>query len=79
MPALREYEHGRVHRWISVKEWKKFVDILYGKMNLHEWKKKYIIPDVLDGTQWELKVLLSFDETIVQLTAWFLQRCRSEL
>jgi hypothetical protein len=32
------------------------MDTLYAKMHLHEWKKKYVDPYVLDGTQWSLKI-----------------------
>lgn len=46
-------------RQMTAGEWDKFVDILYGKMNLHEWKKRYSIPGVLDGTQWKLEIKMS--------------------
>ena len=40
-------------------EWARLLDRLYCKVYLHEWKKRYIDPDVLDGEQWELEVKLT--------------------
>ena len=44
---------------ISVDQWKHILDKLYEKMYLHEWKKSYVDEQVLDGTQWELKLTLT--------------------
>ena len=41
---------------ITHAEWDNFVDTLYGRMHLHEWKKKYENPGVLDGTGWTLTI-----------------------
>ncbi|MCR5791442.1 MAG: hypothetical protein K6G83_16285 [Lachnospiraceae bacterium] len=57
-PAVSE-EDMMPDRQISAKEWKRLVDTLYGKMNLHEWKKKYVIPGVLEGTQWKLEIKMT--------------------
>lgn len=46
-------------RQITVKEWLLLLDKLYSRMYLHEWKKRYVDPDTLDGTQWELKIKLT--------------------
>ncbi len=44
---------------ISASEWYEFMDTLYGRMYLHEWKKKYVDLGVLDGTQWTLKIKMT--------------------
>ena len=36
----------------------KLVNKLYNELYLHEWKKNYNDPNVLDGTQWELEIKL---------------------
>ncbi len=41
---------------ITPKRWNKLIDKLYEHMFVHEWKKKYVDPGVLDGTQWSLDV-----------------------
>ncbi len=41
---------------ISAAKWDELLDTLYGRMYLHEWKKKYVDLGVLDGTQWTLQV-----------------------
>lgn len=35
------------------------LDKLYLKMYLHEWKKNYCDPDVLDGMQWHLEIKMT--------------------
>ncbi len=49
----------RLDHQISCEEWDKFMDTLYGRMYLHEWKKKYVDPEVMDGTQWTLKIKMT--------------------
>ena len=44
---------------ITVKKWNRIVNALYRQMYLHEWKKNYDDPDVMDGEQWELKIKLT--------------------
>lgn len=44
---------------ITPQKWKKTVNRLYSDLHIHEWKKNYIDPSVLDGTQWELKIRLT--------------------
>jgi hypothetical protein len=39
----------------SEKKWIKFWKKL-NKINIWEWEKEYYDPDVLDGTQWEVKI-----------------------
>ena len=40
-------------------KWQKIVNALYSEMYLHEWKKSFVNPYVLDGTQWSLKLSLT--------------------
>ncbi len=51
---LKNYDHQ-----LSEAEWNQFIETLYGRMYLHEWKKNYEDPCVLDGTQWNPKVKLT--------------------
>ena len=44
---------------ITTAKWNKIVDTLYGSMLLNEWKKEYVDMDILDGTQWSLKIKLT--------------------
>lgn len=44
---------------ISKKAWKEILDRLYGPIYLHEWKKSYIDPAVMDGEQWSLEIGLT--------------------
>ena len=46
-------------RQISVLKWEKIVARLYSQMYLHEWKKRYDDPYVLDGEQWSLEIGLT--------------------
>ena len=46
------------YREMTSKEWNKLLKTLYGKLYLHEWKKSYDDPDVLDGEQWSLSLKL---------------------
>ena len=46
-------------RQITIIKWKTIVNMLYKQMYLHEWKKRFIDPKVLDGTQWSLDVFLT--------------------
>jgi hypothetical protein len=41
---------------ITLYRWNKLINRLYEYMFVHEWKKKYVDPDVLDGTQWSLDI-----------------------
>ena len=44
---------------LSIDEWQSFINDIYIKYRLEEWNTEYINNDVLDGTQWEVKVKLS--------------------
>ena len=46
-------------RQITPAKWNKIVNTLYGQLYLHEWKKEFVDPCVLDGTQWELDIKLT--------------------
>lgn len=50
---------GRVEREVTTSEWKKLLNSLYGKLYLHEWKKRYEDVLVFDGDYWELKIKLT--------------------
>lgn len=43
---------------LSREKWQKLLDGLYTDCFLHEWKKSYEDPDVLDGEQWSLRITL---------------------
>ena len=53
------YEEAPETKQITPLKWNRIVNTLYSQMYLHEWKKKYVDPDVLDGTQWSLDIHLT--------------------
>lgn len=57
-PGFREPE-AFLQRELSEAEWKSLLNRLYGKLYLHEWKKNFVDPCVLDGEQWELELKLT--------------------
>lgn len=46
-------------RSLSNAEWETLLNKLYCKLFLHEWRKQYDDPNILDGTQWSLKIKLT--------------------
>lgn len=44
---------------ITPAKWSKIVNTLYGQLYLHEWKKEFVDPCVLDGIQWRLDIKLT--------------------
>ena len=46
-------------REMSEEEWHGLIWSLYMDLLLHEWKRSYNNPDILDGEQWELKINLT--------------------
>ena len=40
-------------------KWKRIMNTLFYRLCIHEWKKSYVDPYVLDGTQWELELILT--------------------
>lgn len=44
---------------VTEEEWRDLLDALYGKLFLHEWKKNFDDPDILDGEQWSLRLGLN--------------------
>ena len=50
---------GFIQRGVTASEWKKLLNKLFGKMYLHEWKKRYENPLVLDGEEWSLGIKLT--------------------
>jgi hypothetical protein len=69
--TVRKTKHGAHAEWsvipdfrtgkrdLSQKEWESLLDDLYAKMYLHEWKKSFVDPHVMDGEQWELSIRLT--------------------
>ena len=52
-------KHPVPDRQITALRWNRLVNKLYTELYLHEWKKKYNDPCVLDGEQWELTIKLA--------------------
>ena len=44
---------------ITSLKWDKILNKLYNEMYLHEWKKRYENPEILDGTSWEFVVTMT--------------------
>lgn len=57
-------EAGR-ERQITKRQWNKLTDRLFGELYLHEWKKEYTDPNVLDGEQWSLEIRMTEDRRLV--------------
>ena len=47
------------HRELKQDEWKQTISTLYDKLYLHEWKKRYVDPCVMDGDEGELEIKLT--------------------
>lgn len=45
-----------IHREITVEEWVAVAEVLFCKLYLHKWKKRFVDPTILDGEQWELNL-----------------------
>ena len=56
---MLEPDESYSDRQITPMKWQKIVNTLYGQMYLHEWKKKYVDNNVMDGTQWSLDISLT--------------------
>ncbi len=54
-----DYEDLPGSKQITPAKWQKIINTLYGQLYLHEWKKNYVDPEVLDGTQWSLDISLT--------------------
>ena len=46
-------------RKITPARWDRLVNRLYSDIHIHEWKKKYEDPYILDGEQWKLEITLT--------------------
>lgn len=57
-PGFKEPE-AYLQRMLTEQEWNKLMDRLFSKLYLHEWKKNFVDPDILDGEQWELELKLT--------------------
>ena len=44
---------------ITSLKWDRILNKLYNEMYLHEWKKNYENPEIVDGTSWELVVTMT--------------------
>ena len=58
-PILLSKPEAYLQRVMTEQEWNKLMDRLFSKLYLHEWKKNYVDPNVLDGEQWELDLKLT--------------------
>ena len=56
---LSEPDEEPDDRQINAVKWQKIVNTLYGQMYLHEWKRSFVDPCVMDGTQWRLEIGLT--------------------
>ena len=56
---LIEHSISETEKSLSIDEWQSFINDIYIKYRLEEWNTEYINNDVLDGTQWEVKVKLA--------------------
>ena len=43
---------------ISLSEWRGFIDALFVKIRVHEWKDSYFASGIFDGTQWGLRITM---------------------
>ena len=50
---------GFVRRGVKEPEWKRLLNTLYGKLYLHEWKKRYEGPQEPGGEEWLLEITLT--------------------
>lgn len=50
---------GMLHREMPEDEWRKVISKLYEHLYVHEWKKRFVDSDILDGEQWELEIQLT--------------------
>ncbi len=44
---------------ITNTEWERLKKSLFERLYIHEWKRRYDNPDIMDGTQWELTLHLT--------------------
>ena len=47
---------AEIKKELSADEWESFSDSIMSKFRLFDWKDKYINHDILDGTQWHIKI-----------------------
>ena len=47
------------NKQITKSKWNKIVNTLYSQLYLNEWKKRFVDPQVMDGTQWSIDINLS--------------------
>ena len=45
-----------IKKELSADEWKAFSDKIMSTFHLFDWKDEYVNHDILDGTQWSIKV-----------------------
>jgi len=56
-------DHAAISRVINEDEWRNFVHKLY-LCYITDWKRSYVNPHILDGTQWDLEVKIRNMHTI---------------
>ena len=52
-------DHEGIQRKATDREWSGVIKKLYEELCIHEWKRKYVDNDILDGTQWSLRIKLT--------------------
>ncbi len=62
-PNLRRKYSGE-QRSLTEEDWNKLLDILFCRMYVHEWEKRYDNPHVLDGNQWVLEISMTGDRAL---------------
>ena len=43
---------------LTISEWNEFISDVFSKYHIDDWSEEYINHDILDGTQWSVKVTL---------------------
>lgn len=59
---VKKYPYGEAwpeDKQITTGKWNGIVNMLYSRIYLHEWKKSFVDPYVLDGIQWVLDIKLT--------------------
>ncbi|MCC5890616.1 MAG: hypothetical protein JJU01_08590 [Alkalibacterium sp.] len=58
-PPYSEFEHSGLTFRTTLDEWRDFKQTLFHELFILSWTEDYTDPDILDGTQWEIR--LEFD------------------
>lgn len=55
---LREGKVEDTTKELTIAEWNGFISDVFSKYHIDDWNEEYINHDILDGTQWSVKVTL---------------------